>query len=350
MAKLYFQGKLRYRIRSYIALAGFSVFVVLRRLVGAPLNPEWPILFEIGVYFWRHQFNAAFAAKNIQDGRAYFDSLITTTGDTYPVNSFASRPNEPAGAWHVIKGTKPAVTLLYCHGGGYTFHSDNSSIFAQTLAGLLDAKLFMPTYRLTPEHTHPAQLEDALCAYRFILKTGVDPSELVVIGDSAGGHLMLMLLQALREENLPRPALSIGLCPWTDIGDRGESLFKNDKYDLVQGYMALKFGEWLQGDSGYTREDLSPIDQDFHDLGPIYLQAGGREILVDMIRDFANVIKAQGTEVALDVWPEMTHNFQMHGRTHPDSKEAFDRMKEIIKIKLHGNAGMPSCHRTEVIQ
>lgn len=346
MSKIYFRGEFLHRVRSYFALVNISIAALIRRIVGAPLNRKWPIIFEIGVLFWRHQFNGAFAAKNIARGRAYFDSLITTTGEHFAVTSLAS--SKLPGCWYGIKGKPPVTNVLYLHGGGYAFRSEVSSNFAKMLAGLLEAKLFMPHYRLTPENIHPAQLEDALTAYRYMLETGIAPNDLVLIGDSAGGHLVLMLLQALGRENLPRPALSIGLCPWTDIGDRGESLFQNDKHDLVQGYMALKFGEWLQGDSGYSREQLSPIYQTYTDLGPIYLQAGGREILVDMIRDFAREMKFQGAEVMLDVWPEMTHNFQMQGQTHPDGKEAFKRIQEVIKTKTDGRRKMSACSRTEV--
>ncbi len=348
MPKIVFKGKLKYRLQSYLALSKISSTVLIKRLYNKSLNSAWPILFEIGVLFWRNQFNRAFEHKDIKEGRAYFDSLITTTGETFPVNSEPSEPNEPPGVWYEPSKKKPDIHALYLHGGGYTFRSDVSSFYAKALTSLLDVKLFMPHYRLTPENPHPAQVEDAIKAYKYMLEKGIDHKSIFLIGDSAGGHLVLMLLQELKTQNLPRPFLSIPLCPWTDIGKRGASLFGNDKYDLVQGYMAVKFGEWLQGNTSFTREQLSPISHDYSDLGPIYMQAGGKEILVDMIRDFAQKTKSDGTEVMLDVWPEMTHNFQMHGETHPDSKEAFKRLKEIIHHKIQQNKTWDISPRTEV--
>jgi len=133
--------------------------------------------------------------------------------------------------------------------------------------------LFFPHYRLTPEHPHPAQAEDALAAWRYV--TARTPAErVIVIGDSAGGHMALTLLQTLKAQGLPQPALCIGLCPWTDIGERGDSLHGNDKYDLVQGWMALQFGEWHEPGNKFGRQVLSPIHPDFSDLAPIYLPAG----------------------------------------------------------------------------
>ncbi|MCF6275850.1 MAG: alpha/beta hydrolase, partial [Robiginitomaculum sp.] len=288
-----------------------------------PLTSDWSFEFEIGVLFWRHQFNRAFAMANIHEARAYFDSLITLTDETYNLKSTPSQQNEPEGQWHIPKSGDSKITALYLHGGGYAFSSEISANFAKTLASLLNVKLFMPDYRLTPEHPHPAQIEDALTAYKFLIKKGVDPCKLIVIGDSAGGHLALMLLLALQEAELQQPALVIGLSPWTDIGERGDSFYGNGIYDLVQGYMAVQFGKWLRGNSEYSNEELSPIYYDFNGLAPIYLQGGGREIFADMIRDFAKVLHGQRHDVSLDIWPTMPHVFHMHGLTLPESRQAF---------------------------
>lgn len=75
--------------------------------------------------------------------------------------------------------------------------------------------------------------------------------------------MALMLLQALKAQGKPQPALCIGLCPWTDIGDRGASLRDNDPTDLVQGWMALQLGHWLDPDQAYGREVLRDMIIDF---------------------------------------------------------------------------------------
>ena len=198
------------------------------------------------------------------------------------------------------------------------------------LAHHAGARLFAPDYRLTPEHPHPAQAEDALAAWTYVSRL-TPPGKIVVIGDSAGGHMALTLLQTLKAKGLEQPAVCIGLCPWTDIGDRGASLRGNDRYDLVQGWMALKFGEWLDPEGAYGREALSPIFQDFAGLAPIYLQAGGREILCDMIVEFAETQKAKGANVTLDLWPDMPHDFQAYDSLKASSAEALARIVETIQ-------------------
>jgi acetyl esterase/lipase len=160
-----------------------------------------------------------------------------------------------------------------------------------------------------------------------------------------------MTLVALRDAGLPQPSLAVGLCPWTDIGERGASLYGNDRYDLVQGYMAVRFGEWLVGSTDHSREALSPIHQNYSGLAPLYLQGGGREVLIDMIRDFARVVANQDCEVTLDVWPEMTHNFHAHGLTRPESAEAISRIRIAIAHYAGDGAVKPifeGCASTEI--
>ncbi len=162
----------------------------------------------------------------------------------------------------------------------------------------------------------------------------VPPEKIVVIGDSAGGHMSLMLLQALKAAGKPQPALCIGLCPWTDIGDRGASMRGNDPTDLVQGWMAIKFGEWLDPDGAFGRAALSPISHNYAGLASLYLQAGGREVLRDMIVEFAERQKAGGADILLDLWPDMPHDFQAYDSYTASSTEALKRITQAVQAHV----------------
>lgn len=327
MGKIRFSGPLKYRLASLLAMNRIALTTLARHAFRPRLEPTWDAYFEIGIRFWRHQFTRAMQHSDVAEGRLIFDSLITETDDVYDVTIEASA--DPQGHWYIPCIQNSDATLLFCHGGGYTFHGAISRRFAAMLAHHCGARLFAPDYRLTPEHPHPAQAEDALAAWRFVVKT-TPPGKIVIIGDSAGGHMALMLLQRLRAVGLPQPALCIGLCPWTDIGARGASLHGNDRYDLVQGWMALQFGEWLDPQGTFGREVLSPIDHDYKGLAPIYLQAGGREILRDMIIDFARRQLAKGADVLLDLWDDMPHDFQAMDSDRRSSTEALARIRDAV--------------------
>lgn len=335
MKKTIIQGRFSHKLRS-MAISGWIVAkVLIRRALGRRLVAEWPFLVEYGTLYIRAQFNHAFRlSNNIAASRAYFDSVYALL-ETFPdVDVRPTGEGEPRGHWFVPQIRHSDATLLHFHGGGYTFYAGVSHHFAACLAHTLGITVFAPDYRLTPEHPHPAQLEDGLAAYNYLLERGIDPATVVLCGDSAGGHLALMTLVRLHQAGLPKPALTLGLSPWTDVGRRGESQFGNDPYDLVQGYMTLQFADWLKGGQVLSDAELSPICQDFYDLGPIYLQAGGKEILVDMIRDFAATVAAQRGRVRLDVWTHMNHEFHAYGDYLPESRDALARLREAIAWAL----------------
>jgi epsilon-lactone hydrolase len=350
MPKTILKGSFSHKMRGLGVLMRVSASVIARRVIKRPLVQEWSIPFEIGTLFWRAQFNHAFSLADIKEGRAYLDACYSVLDPNLDVEIRPNDKSEPRGEWFIPRSPSSNITLLYFHGGGYTFYMEVSRHFIALLAQTLGISIFAPDYRLTPESPHPAQLEDSLAAYKYLLAKGHSPEKLIISGDSAGGHLVLMSLLKLRQEQLPQPALAIGLSPWTDIGRRGESQFGNDRYDMVQGYQTLQFATWLKGNSTFTDTELSPIYQDYRGLAPIYLQAGGKEILVDMIRDFAKAIEKQGSRVRLDIWEHMTHEFHGYGEHLPESREALECIRRAIAWaqQSEGQQSFSTTAQTEV--
>ena len=339
MPKIRFHGPLRHSIRSMAALNRIATQVYARHALGKKIAPDWDANMEIGIKFWRHQFTAAMTHRDIRTGRAMYNSLQTLTDDIYGVET----RSKPDGLWVTPKTLTTDRVLLYFHGGGYTFGGPNAERFAAMLAHRSGARLWMPNYRRTPEHPHPAQIEDARLAWGQLTRS-VSPENTVVIGDSAGAHLALMLLSDLGTSGGHQPALCIALCPWVDNAERGDSMRTNDRFDMVQGWMALKFGEWLDPEGRYGREALSPIFKDYSGLAPIYLQAGGREIFRDPALEFARTQADNGAHVMLDLRDDMPHDFQAYDSMFASSTQALAR----IRAAVHGEALHPLANVTRI--
>jgi acetyl esterase/lipase len=311
------------RLSSLLALGKIGAMVYARRAFGRRLEPTWDAELEIAVLFFRRQFTKGMTHSKITKGRQAFDSLLSETKDVYDVT--VESCDQPKGHWIIPKKIRSNATLLYLHGGGYTFYGAVNKRFIAMVAHHCGARAFAPDYRLTPEHPHPAQAEDALAAWRYVT-TFTPPENVVLVGDSAGGHMALTLLQNLKKEGLPQPALCIGLCPWTDVGERGASLYGNNRWDLIQGWMMKQFSEWLNPGGRFDRAEISPIAHNYKGLAPIYLQAGHREVMCDMISDFAQKQVEHGADVLLDVWPHMPHEFQAFDLLNPSATDALERI------------------------
>jgi len=151
----------------------------------------------------------------------------------------------------------PNPTLVYFHGGGWVAGSKEAS--SLTFLPFLDMgwNVVNVEYRLAKISLAPAAVQDALCALRWVYRNGkeynVDTSRLVVMGNSAGGHLALTTGMTPASESLD------SLCPgneqlkvaavinWYGITDVNE---------LLAGANVRNFAvAWLGGMS--NREDIA---------------------------------------------------------------------------------------------
>ncbi|PSK41872.1 hypothetical protein B9Z65_9258 [Elsinoe australis] len=126
--------------------------------------------------------------------------------------------------------------ILYIHGGAYYFGSvDEHRYQLQRHARKLKARLLAPRYRLAPQFPFPCGLHDALASYLYLL-TEFDPSSILLMGDSAGGGMVLSLLVILRDQGVPLPAGAILISPWVDLTHSFPSVSGEGKLDYIPPY------------------------------------------------------------------------------------------------------------------
>lgn len=328
-----FSGRLSYRLRGLLNLMRCSTLVLLRRAVRGPKLPDWTLTLEMGTEFVRSQNEVAFKMASIADAREYEDAVYFSLPAEAKVD-IEPESGGVRGHWFTPRAGADETVVLYLHGGGYAYYSRSHASFIAQAAVACQARTFALDYRLAPEHPYPAQLEDAVAAYRWLLDTGNHADNIIVMGDSAGGNLVLALLLQLRELGLPQPSGAVPLCPWTDVGNLVspyEAMEEHDEFDFPQSQMVPLWGGWFCGSANFEDPLISPLFADLTGLPPIYIQAGGKEILFDQIERFVQRAQRDGVNVRLDTWPTMNHDFQIYGDEMPQSKEAWQRIASFVE-------------------
>ena len=189
-------------------------------------------------------------------------------------------------------------------------------------------------YRLAPEHPFPAAIEDTLAAYRWLLQQGVLPSNILIIGESAGGGLCLASLLAIRDAGLPLPAAGIALSPWTDLKCSGESYRSNARRDISTLGSWEVWSSYYAGDTDPGHPYISPLYGDLAGLPPILIEVGDHEILLDDSLLFTSRAKEAGVEVDLHVWKGMVHCFPLLAPMFPEATQAWQEIIAFIRERL----------------
>ena len=216
------------------------------------------------------------------------------------------------GAWVMPKDERRSGVILYLHGGGYTCGSlEYAKGFAATLASQCGVRVFCAAYRLAPENPYPAAVDDALEAYRYLLKKGYAPRQILLCGESAGGGLIYALCLRLRQEGLELPCGLIGISPWVDLIGSGKSYETNRDNDPSLTQELLEFYAKC-----YTTDPAdplcSPVFGDLTGFPPSLLFAGGDEILLDDARALHEKLVQSGCRSTLHIAPERWHAYVLY--------------------------------------
>jgi acetyl esterase/lipase len=240
------------------------------------------------------------------------------------------------GQWILPDGVSGDGVLLYLHGGGYMTCSVNSyRKMVGHIAKAADLRALAIDYRLAPEHPHPAQVEDAAAAYRWLLDNGHDPSRIAIAGDSAGGGLTMLTLLRLRADGTPLPAAAVLLSPFVDLESSGESMRTRAELDLLITAEGGKHAVSLFLPGGDLRDPaVSPLHADLSGLPPIYIQVGDHEVLLDDSTRLCERLQAAGVDVRLDIFPEMQHVFQICAGNVPEADEAIGKVGAWLPSRL----------------
>ena len=198
--------------------------------------------------------------------------------------------------------------MLYLHGGAFCLGNARSHRSVTTrLAKSAGMAVWVPDYRLAPEHPYPAGLEDALTCWQAMRRAGHRAEDIVIAGDSAGGSLALALAIMLRDDGKERAGGLVLFSPVTDPTLGSEAAKAGDPM-IRRGWLeqALKWYR-LPADVLVQR----PLKAALDGLPPMLIQVGDQEILLSDATLLAEQARRQGVECRLEIHAKRWHVFHL---------------------------------------
>ena len=289
-------------------------------------------------------------ASALATKRAYFDlaAKARKLDSEFRTISFQTEDGDLSGAWTVVKGADPSRRILYLHGGAFTVGSALSHrSICHNLAQRTGCAVFAPNYRLMPEHSRRAGIDDAKAAYRWISDNGPDgPSPtkaLIVAGDSAGANLTLMLGNWMSQANVRKADALIALSALTDSTFSAPSIRSNFETDHMLRSLAepiiktprslLLWAVWKQLKIKPSAAEVSPIFASLDRLPPTLLQVSEHEMMRDDSLRYAAKAQGAGSDVTVQVWSHMPHVWHMFDTQLEQAREALDEIAIWLEAK-----------------
>ncbi len=243
--------------------------------------------------------------------------------------------------------------MLYVHGGSFVGGSRASwREFCALLANRTYSRVVLPEYRLAPAHAFPAAIEDVQTVFHNLFteeqimqslespsapqdgNAAPDMPELLIGADGAGATIALALLLNLRERYRRCIRRVVLFSPWLNLSEKSPLLSGRKVCDeVMSGDCLQSSGAVYTYASNLENPLVSPLYAQPEMLSafpPVYIQMGGKEILLDDAKKFCSLLRENGGECALDVWPDMMHLFQMADEYLDEAHDAMDRVGLVL--------------------
>ena len=302
----------------------------LQKIIGAPLRSNWDIHPKTGEE-WKPVADAGAAAlvKNVPGMLERLKVKVEkTTIDG--VRAYIVTPE-------TIAPENRNRQLIHMHGGCYVLNPGEAGLpEAIFMAGFGHIKVINVDYRMPPEASFPAALDDGITVWKAALKT-VDAKNMAIFGTSAGGALTLEMVLKAKELGLPLPGAIAPGTPMSDVTKVGDTFRTNAMLDnvLVSPDGFCDDGAKVYA-NGHDLKDplLSPVYGDMKGFPPTILTSGTRDLLLSNTVRVHRKLRQAGVEATLQVYEGMSHAHYIRDDTAPETKETFEEIAAFFDKHL----------------
>lgn len=232
--------------------------------------------------------------------------------------------------------------VLYIHGGGYILGTpETTDASCRVMVSEIDCVVVSVDYRLAPEHPYPKPLEDCYAALKWFSEhaseLGVDPTNIAVVGGSAGGGLTAALTLLARDRGGPAVAFQAPLYPMIDDRNTTPSsreftdprVWSRDK-NLFAWEMYL--GALYGGDVSQYAAPARALD--LSGLPPTYTCVGELDLFRDETIDYVAKLLQAGVPTEFHIYPGCFHGFDMFTAICEISRRAEKEFITVLKNAL----------------
>ena len=249
----------------------------------------------------------------------------------YTTVDVAGPRGRTVGEWVGGEAEPGSRLIYYIHGSGYISCSPATHRgLVSELSRRLHRPVFSVRYRRAPKYRFPAAHDDVLNGYLWLLEQGHRASDIIVMGDSAGGHLALGLCVQLRELGVEQPAAVVGFSSVVDPTWQLAAANKGVRDQFISARTGPRIMQTYLVGVDYTDPRLDVLAGAGPELPPMLLQAGGSEALGSDSEHYAAALNSAGGRCEVEIYSGMFHVFQMGYPRMSEARSALDSVERFI--------------------
>jgi acetyl esterase len=283
------------------------------------------------------QYPPVLPVEPLDSHRAVSDTLNLIWAEGGPLMA------ESADAWVFARGRRilcrvhrprtdrQLPVLVWLHGGGWVWSSvDTHDRRVREYAAAGDVAVVSVDYALSPEAKFPQALLECAAVVRWIAAEGavwgLDPTRILVGGDSAGGNLALATALLLRDTKGPALRGVLAAYPVTDVACDAPSYTEfAEGYGLTAAAMRVYWDLYLRDSMDVLNPLASVLRADLAGLPPAFIQVAELDVLRDDGVRLAARLREAGVDVTLETVPGVLHGFMRLSRSVAAARDAIAR-------------------------
>ncbi|KKK26084.1 hypothetical protein AOCH_006771 [Aspergillus ochraceoroseus] len=223
------------------------------------------------------------------------------------------------------------LVLFHLHGGGYVMgHPLDNATELLLIAEILTRRnytvaIFSLEYTPAPRAPLPTQHNQALAAYAWLTtELHIDPSQLYLMGESAGGHLILSLLlelhrrthlgtmkqqqqQQQQQPPLRKPAAAIMVSPWVNLKPCGPDARANSEEIDAR---SAAFKQVLERFSQLVLQGSPPETERLHGNFAVRVSERAEPLFRFDTEGFVEAARADGAQLSFELAEGREHVWQ----------------------------------------
>ena len=250
-------------------------------------------------------------------------------------------PDITVRVYRPVNATGELPGIYFIHGGGMILGSvEGEDATATLICDQTNALVVSVEYRLSPEHPHPAPVEDCYAGLVWMAKNatelGFDPDRLAIYGASAGGGLTIATALLARDRG--RPALTFMMPIYPMIDDTNTTASSDEIVDIGIWDRAgnIEAWAWYLGGKPADQYAAPARASDLTGLPPAFIDVG----TVDLFRDediaFAQRLMAAGVPTELHVHPGSYHAAETFAADAALSRRIWSMRLDALRRALSG--------------